>query len=108
MNTNPPSFWSIGQKIICINDSFPRAVLDWCNSLPIAGNVYTIRAMQVGRDPATGLGNLGFLLEEIVNPSSSLGFEAGFWHTRFVPWLDACSEVERNDAIEPLQIQRAE
>jgi hypothetical protein len=105
MNTNPPSFWSVGQKVICIDDAFPPAVLDWCDHLPIAGYVYTIRALQVARDRVTGLNNLGFLLEEIVNPPSSLGFEAGFWHNRFVPWLDICSEAERNDAVEPVQLQ---
>ena len=104
MNTNSPSFWSLGQKVICIDDRFPRAVLDWCNHLPIAGYVYTIRAMQLGHDGVTGFSCLGFLLEEIVNPPSSLGYEAGFTHTRFVPWLNTCSEAERNDAAEPLQL----
>jgi hypothetical protein len=101
MNTNP---WSVGQKVVCINDAFPRAVLDWCDYLPRAGHVYTIRAMQIGRYSNTEFGCLGFLLEEIVNPPSSLGYEAGFTETRFVPWLDACSETAHNDKAEPVQL----
>ena len=94
----------VGQKVICIDDKFPRAVLDWCNSLPIAGYIYTIRAMQVGQDRVTGLSNLGLLLEEIVNPPSGWGCEAGFCHYRFIPWLDVCSEPERNHVVEPVQL----
>jgi hypothetical protein len=96
MNTIPPSVFHLGQKIICINDSFPRAVLDWCVSFPVAGYVYTIRAIQVGPS------NVGFLLNEVVNPKSSLGFEAGFATTRFVPWLGACSEAGQVDAVTKL------
>ena len=108
MSTNPASFWSIGQKVICIDDAFPPAVADWCDHLPIAGYVYTIRALQVGRDHVTGLSNLGFLLEEIVNPPTSSGFEAGFWHNRFVPWLDVCVETEHDDVAKPTQLQEAQ
>ena len=108
MKTNPSSQWSVGQKVICINDSFPKAVLDWCNYLPVAGHIYIIRAMQVGRDHGTEHNILGFLLAEIVNPTSSWGCEAGFSYTRFVPWLDTCSETERDDAVEPAQLQEPE
>ena len=107
MKDNSPSQWSIGQKVICIDDSFPRAVWKRCNSVPVAGYIYTIRAMEVGTDPTRGVRNLGFLLAEILNPRNDLGFEAGFIHTRFVPWLDVCSEAEHIDAVEPLQLQDA-
>ena len=73
MNTNSPSQWSIGQRVICIDDSFPRAVVEWCNSVPIAGHVYTIRAMQAGIDPTSMVYDLGFLLAEIVNPQDQAG-----------------------------------
>ena len=108
MNNNPPSNYTVGQKVICIDDAFPPAIADWCEHLPIAGYVYTIRALQVGHDGVTGLGNLGLLLKEIVNPQSGWGSEAGFVHTRFVPWLDACVETEHNDAGEPAQLQEAQ
>ena len=60
MNTNPPSSFYVDQRVICIDDRFPPAIIEWCDSLPIAGFVYTIRAMQTGRDPVTGLSNLDF------------------------------------------------
>ena|ERR1700733_912777 len=104
MNTNPSIDWTVGQKVICIDDAFPRAVLDWCDYLPVAGRVYTIRAKQIGRHGDTEFGCLGFLLEEIINPPSSLGYEAGFAEARFVPWLDANSETAHTDKAEPVQL----
>jgi hypothetical protein len=107
MNTNSSPIFRVGQKVICINDRFSGAVFDWCASFPVAGHVYTIRAMQIGQDRVTEFSNLGFLLAEIVNPTSSSGKEAGFLQKRFVPWLETCSESEHNDAIEPARMQIA-
>jgi hypothetical protein len=107
MNANSSPIYSVGQKVICINDSFSGRVFDWCTSFPIAGYIYTIRAMQIGQDHVSGFSNLGFLLAEIGNPTSSDGKEAGFLQERFVPWLDACSETEHNDTAEPAQPQIA-
>ena len=104
---NPPAYWSVGQKLICINDTFPRAVLDWCDRLPSAGGVYTIRAMQIGRDRITGGESLGFLLEEIVNPLSSLEKEAGFVAERFTPWLEKCPESRRQSEHQILHYENA-
>ena len=96
--------WSIGQKVLCIDDSFPRYIADWCNALPIAGNVYTIRGMQLGDDPITGMYDLGLLLGEISSPRKANGTEAGFFHTRFVPWLEAdgehASAAEQRELVE--------
>ena len=89
---NPPAHWSLGQQILCINDTFPRGILDWCDCLPSSGGVYTIRAMQISSDRISGQAALGFLLEEIINPLSSLGKEAGFVAERFTPWLEKCSD----------------
>jgi len=106
MSSQPP--WIIGQRVICINDSFPSAVTDWCDHLPIAGYVYTIRALQIGHNDVNGLSNLGLLLKEIVNPTSSWGCEAGFIHTRFIPWLDVGRESEHGDAVQPQPLQEAQ
>jgi len=92
MSAHPPTNWFVGQRVVCIDDRFPPAIADWCDRLPIAGYVYTIRAIQPGHDSFTGRGNLGFLLEEIVNAKSAWGCEAGFCHYRFVPWLDVLAE----------------
>jgi hypothetical protein len=104
MNANPPPKWQLGQKVVCVNDAFPRAVLDWCDFLPRAGCVYTIRAIQLGLDGVTRLPSLGFLLDEFVNPPSSLGKEAGFDVSRFEPWL--ASDLETNHATDQLAALR--
>ena len=101
-----PEF-SVGLKVICINDAFPARIADWCDFLPIAGHIYTIRAIQMGWNRITGFSNVGFLLAEIGNPPSSLGGECGFLQERFVPWLETCSETGHNDEVEPAQLQIA-
>jgi hypothetical protein len=96
--------WYIGQKVICTDDSFPRNIVDWCDSVPVAGEVYTIRSIRFGIEPTTWKGDAGFLLVEIVNPPNSKGHEPGFFQDRFVPWLDA---AVNSDAIEELEPQAA-
>jgi hypothetical protein len=96
--------WYIGQKVICTNDSFPRSIFEWCDSLPVAGEVYTIRAIRFGIDPTTLIGDTGFLLVEIVNSPNSKGYEPGFFQDRFVLWMDA---AVNSDAVEELQPQAA-
>ncbi len=93
--------WSIGQKALCIDDTFPRYIADWCDALPIAGHIYTIRGMQFGVDPITNMYDLGLLLEEISSPRKANGAEAGFFHTRFVPWID----IQDYAAIEHRELQ---
>jgi len=105
--TNSSPTFSVGQKVICINDAFRARIADWCDSLPVVGRIYTIRAIQMGWNRISGFSNMGFLLVEIVNPKSSLGTEAGFLRERFVPWLETCSESEHHEAVEPAQLQIA-
>lgn len=107
MNSKLFSSWSIGQKVICIDDAFPRVAAEWFDTLPIAGHIYTIRATQIGRYGVTNSGCLGFLLEEITNPVSLLGYEAGFAEARFIPWLDAFSETAHADKGEPAHLASA-
>ena len=96
------SGWHVGQKVICIHGSFPRNIVEWCNSVPVAGQIYTIRALQLGSEPTTGYCDIGFLLAEITNPRKANGAESGFFHTRFVAWMDADSNVEHDVAVEAL------
>ncbi|MGI8436069.1 MAG: hypothetical protein ACR2NX_04085 [Chthoniobacterales bacterium] len=100
--SSPNRAWTIGQKILCIDDSFPRCIVDWCNSVPVAGEVYTIRGIQLGDDPTTGHRDVGFLLAEIFNPRTN-GKETGFFHTRFIPWLDV--DVIDDSATERRELQ---
>lgn len=82
---SPNRAWIVGQKILCTDDSFPRCIVGWCNSVPVAGEVYTIRGIQFGHDPTTDHHDVGFLLAEMFNPRIN-GNEPGFFHTSFIPW----------------------
>jgi len=92
MKNNPHPVYTCGDKIICVDDRFPRAIADWCDQLPRAGLIYTIRSIQPGTNPLTDCHCLGLLLEEIVNPRTSSGGETGFDHTRFSHLSNADSE----------------
>ena len=83
MNTNSSPIFSVGEKVICINDAFSARIADWCDVSPVAGHGYTIRAMQIRSRSCYGILNLGFLLAEIINPTSSNSKEAGFLQDRF-------------------------
>lgn len=99
-----PHDWFIGQRILCIDDTFPRQISEWCDALPVAGEVYSIRGLQMGGSAVTHEYDLGFLLEGIVNPRKADGSEPGFFHTRFVPLFDAASE----SATERSELQAAQ
>lgn len=96
--------WAVGQKGLCIDDSFPRSIVDWCDSVPVAGKVYTIRGIQFGLQPTTHYYDAGFRLVEICNAPNSSGNETGFFHTRFIPWLEA--DAISVSATEQRELQR--
>lgn len=93
-----PHAWFIGQRVRCTDDSFPRHIVEWCDALPVAGEVYTIRGLQMAGSAVTHEYDLGFLLEEIVNPRNADGFEPGFFHRRFVPLFDEVGESAAKQA----------
>ena len=67
-----------GQKVVCINDSFPQFVRAIYKDLPVKGNVYTIREVFLGREKIVKGGDsatVGLLLEELRNPPDP--FHAG-------------------------------
>jgi hypothetical protein len=97
MNADPPPVYTCGDKVICVDDRFPSAIVDWCDQLPKAGCIYSIRAIQPGSNPITHVRCLGLLLEEIVNPQTLKGRETGFDYNRF-SHIDsdyACDEKTR-------------
>ena len=97
------NIWFVGQKVLCTDDSFPRQISEWCDALPVAGEVYTIRGLQMGGNAITGEYALGLLLEGIGNPRKADGSESGFFHRRFVPLFDAAAE----SAAEQCELQTA-
>ncbi|MBL9173569.1 MAG: hypothetical protein JNL10_08550 [Verrucomicrobiales bacterium] len=103
-----------GQKVVCINDEFPPMALLMFKALPVKDVVYTVRAIYIGRgnytrkDSGKKDGEIGVLLEEIVNPrdpslKSGLNGELGFNSERFAPLEsdveDAELSAEKEDVV---------
>ena len=89
----------VGQKVCCIDDSFPASVSVLYTALPKKGQVYVIRAVQVGvgLEPRVE-GEVCVYLVGLVNPKSLKApfRERGFKAERFRP-LDEIKEQNRKD-----------
>jgi len=102
--------FSVGQRVVCINDQFEPWVYDLYRSLPKKDKVYTIRAIGAGRsnpqfdiddDAQLRLTSADFdflvLLKELLNgddPHSSAKQELGFRAERFAPLQEDEVEIE--------------
>jgi hypothetical protein len=56
-----------GQKLVCVDGSFPHAVLNYMKNLPKKGKVYTVRDIIPAQEWA-GSETCAVLLVEVVNP----------------------------------------
>ena len=94
-----------GQKVVCINDEFPDAALLLYSQLPKKDSVYTVRSVYIGRGNYTRAesgqkdGEIGLLLEELLNPrdpslKNNLQGELGFNSERFAPLVHEEEETE--------------
>lgn len=110
--------FSKGQKVVCINDDFPPVAHELFERLPVKDKVYTVRAVYVGRGNYTRAesgkrdGEIGVLLEEIVNPrdpalKQGLNGELGFNSERFAP-LHHDTEDEAADEFAEATEEREE
>jgi hypothetical protein len=75
--------YNVGDIVLCVNDSFPHKAMNYFKSLPIKHKIYTIRQIKHHSN-----GEIGFLLEEIINPlyegnSIREKYEPKFKSTRF-------------------------
>jgi hypothetical protein len=95
-----------GQKVICINDTFPEFVRAIYKQLPVKGKIYTVREVFLGREKIVKGGDtatVGLLLEELHNPPDPFHQgqqELGFSSERFAP-LDElpAEESEEEDEL---------
>lgn len=101
MNSNSFAGWYSGQRVICVDGSFPGGVWEWADEVPVASQVYTIRVIFWSRNRITGLHCHSFLLAEILNPTWGKGSEISFAHFRFRPLEEAEVSEERMTAIQP-------
>ena len=98
--------FQVGQKVVCINGDFPKPLARLYKNFPVKDQVYTIRAVYVGRGvafpskPGQSDGEIGVLLNEIVNPPDLKmvrGHELGFKAERFAPVEEIPPAEETNE-----------
>ena len=87
--------WYIGQKVVCVDDRFPRRVLEWTSNLPRKGQIYTIRWIGRGESLYTGESKFGLKLEELQTAE-----RFGFFADRFAPLLEKLDEACQAKALE--------
>ena len=99
-----------GQRVVCINDNFEPWVYDLYCALPKKNQIYTVRAVGVGRSNPQFIVNddaqikitgaefdFLILLKELLNPDdphSSVKQELGFRAERFAPLQEDEEEEE--------------
>jgi hypothetical protein len=87
-----------GQKVVCINDTFPALVRAIYKQLPVKGITYTIREVFLGREKVVKGGDsatVGLLLVELTNPQDPFHQgkqELGFSSERFAPLEEKTDE----------------
>lgn len=80
-----------GQRVVCINDTFPPFIRSLYRQLPVKGETYRIREVYLGREKIVKGGDtatVGLLLEELHNPPDPFHQEQqelGFSSERFAP-----------------------
>jgi hypothetical protein len=81
--------FSVGQKVVLVDDKWSDTVLQLYTSLPIKDNVYVVRATRVGVRADELVMDMRRVLEQsillvgITNPGNKLGVEGGFAASRF-------------------------
>lgn len=80
----------VGQRVVCVNDTFEGWITEYYDQLPVKDQTYTIRAVTLGRATLVGSDSaeVRLLLEELHNaqdPHHVGGEELGFRSDRFAP-----------------------
>lgn len=86
--------FNVGQRVVCLNGDFPGPIRRIFKALPVKDVVYTVRKVYMARSvafpkvPDSADGEIGVLLQELVNPpdpGNKHGRELGFSIDRFAP-----------------------
>jgi hypothetical protein len=88
-----------GQRVVCVDDRFPKWVVEFFNQLPIKGRTYTIRDVCLRRETIRGSDSatIALLLEELHNPPDPThkgNEELAFKSERFAPLEEIAEEQE--------------
>ena len=104
----PNNMFKIGQKVVCIDDTFSDEIKSIYTQLPVKSKVYVVRNIRNGVDADTLLmdmrrkAELSLLVIGLMNPTNNAGVEAGFLCSRFRSLeeiknsAEATSEKENN------------
>lgn len=81
--------FSVGQKVVLVDDKWPETVKQLYLQLPLLNHVYVVRAVRVGVKADELIMDMRRVLEPslllvgLYNPANNLGVEAGFAAHRF-------------------------
>jgi hypothetical protein len=81
--------FSVGQKVVLVDDKWPESVKQLYFVLPEKDKIYVVRAVRVGVKADELIMDLRRVLEQslllvgLFNPANKLGVEAGFAASRF-------------------------
>jgi hypothetical protein len=81
--------FSVGQKVVLVDDQWPDTVKQLYLTLPVKDSIYVVRATRVGVRADELIMDLRRVLEQslllvgIMNPCNKVGVEAGFAASRF-------------------------
>ena len=95
--------FSVGQKVVLVDDKWPETVKQLYLSLPVKDSVYVVRAVRVGVRADELIMDMRRVLEQslllvgIVNPCNKLGVEAGFAASRFRSLTELKDEVAKEN-----------
>lgn len=88
-----------GQRVVCVNDTFPPAIAKMYTALPVKGQTYRVREVYLGQEsPKAKDATCGITLYELRNPPDARLREIGFNSERFAP-LDELPEVEIEEEL---------
>lgn len=95
--------FTLGQKVVCIDDKFMDSIRKLYTQLPVEGVTYVIRDIRLGIHFPGRQGDVSLLLIGLVNPkaNSRAALERGFSETRFRPLeeLKASNTKKQSDRI---------
>ena len=93
--------FSIGDKVVCVDDKFPPDISKLYDALPVKDSTYVVRDIRLGIN-LTMEGDVSVLLIGLLNPKadSKANLERGFRADRFRPLEELRSETKDSTSVE--------
>ena len=107
------SNFSIGDKVVCVNDKFPPDISKLYDALPVKDSTYVVRDIRLGIN-LTLEGDVSVLLIGLVNPKadSKSALERGFRADRFRPLQElrekqmaTNADEEKKELTQPVEVE---